>query len=281
MPSTGPAFERFPWGSFLAALPFTMLAVVGVLSVTLVVALRVGKHVVIDVAWGLGFAAVALTAYALSAGEGDPARRLLVTLLTVVWGARLAIHIGRRSRGHGEDPRYAALLADPPGSPTWYAVRKVYVTQGAVMWFVSLPVQVAAFERAPLGVLEWLGVVVWLVGFGFESVGDVQLTRFRSDPASRGRVLDTGLWRYTRHPNYFGDACVWWGLSLIAFGAWPGILTILSPVLMTWLLVKGTGKPLLEKDISSRRPGYEDYVRRTSGFVPRPPRRHASRHGAG
>ncbi|MGZ4598228.1 MAG: DUF1295 domain-containing protein [Oryzihumus sp.] len=265
----------FPWGAFAAALPFTVVAVVVVLGVTLLVALRLGKHAVVDVAWGLGFAAVALTAYALSAGEGDAGRRLLVTLLTVVWGARLAIHIGRRSRGHGEDPRYAEMLASAPGNPTWYAVRKVYLTQGAVMWFVSLPVQVACFEPAPLGWVAWAGALVWLVGFFFETVGDWQLTRFRNDPASRGQVLDTGLWRYTRHPNYFGDACVWWGLSVIAFSTWPGVLTVLSPVVMTWLLAKGTGKPLLEKDMSSRRPGYVDYVRRTSGFVPLPPKKGA------
>ncbi|HET7659617.1 MAG TPA: DUF1295 domain-containing protein [Oryzihumus sp.] len=265
----------FPWGAFAAALPFTVLAVVIVLGVTLLVALRAGKHAVVDVAWGLGFAAVALTAYGLSAGEGDAGRRLLVTLLTVVWGARLAVHIGRRSRGHAEDPRYAEMLAGAAGNPTWYAVRKVYLTQGAVMWFVSLPVQVACFQPSPLGPLAWVGVLVWLVGFFFETVGDWQLTRFRNDPASRGQVLDTGLWRYTRHPNYFGDACVWWGLSLIAFSAWPGILTVLSPVAMTWLLAKGTGKPLLEKDMSSRRPGYVDYVKRTSGFVPLPPKKGA------
>ncbi len=116
-------------------------------------------------------------------------------------------------------------------------------------------------------------MLLWAVGFVFETVGDLQLTRFRNDPASRGQVLDTGLWRYTRHPNYFGDACVWWGLSLVAFSAWPGVLTILSPLVMTWFLAKGTGKPLLEKDMASRRPGYADYVRRTSGFVPLPPKK--------
>jgi steroid 5-alpha reductase family enzyme len=111
------------------------------------------------------------------------------------------------------------------------------------------------------------------VGLFFETVGDWQLTRFRNDPATEGQVLDTGLWRFTRHPNYFGDACVWWGISLVAFEVWPGILTLASPVVMTWLLARGTGKPLLEKDIEERRPGYADYVRRTSGFVPLPPRR--------
>ncbi|MGH3587774.1 MAG: DUF1295 domain-containing protein [Pseudonocardia sp.] len=263
----------FDWSAFATALPFTLLAVVVVLGVTFVVALRLGKHAVVDIAWGMGFAAIAMTAYAVSAGDGDDGRRLLITVLTVAWGFRLAWHIGRRSRGHGEDPRYEELMSKADGNPNGFAFRRIYLTQGAVMWFVSLPVQVAAFETPRLGVLAWIGVVFWVVGFVFETVGDYQLHRFRTDPASNGQVLDTGLWRYTRHPNYFGDACVWWGISLVAFSAWPGILTLLSPVVMTWLLAKGTGKPLLEKGMAERRPGYTDYVRRTSGFVPLPPRR--------
>ena len=271
----------FPTRDFLLALPLTALAVAVVLGITLLVALRVGKHAVVDVAWGLGFAVIALVAHVLALGldEGNPGRRLLITVLTVIWGVRLATHIGLRSRGHGEDPRYEALLDKTSGNRTAYAVRKIYLTQGAVMWFVSLPVQVAVFQPQGLGmgsfgVLAWIGVVVWAIGMFFETVGDLQLTRFRNDPDSKGKVLDTGLWRYTRHPNYFGDACVWWGLSLIAFSAWPGILTVLSPVFMTFLLAKGTGKPTLEKDMDKRRPGYTDYVRRTSGFFPLPPRAH-------
>jgi steroid 5-alpha reductase family enzyme len=267
-PSTG-----FPWGSFLGALPWTVLAVVVVLGVTFAVALRQRRHAVVDVAWGLGFAAIAVAAFLAAEGAGDGLRSALALVLTVVWGVRLAVHIALRSRGHGEDPRYVELLARAPGNPQLFALRRIYLTQGVVMWFVSLPVQVAMFERAEANLLTWLGVLVWLVGFTFETVGDWQLTRFRNDPASKGQVLDTGLWHYTRHPNYFGDACVWWGLSLVAFSGWPGILTILSPLAMTWLLAKGTGKPLLEKDMSSRRPGYADYVRRTSGFVPLPPKK--------
>jgi steroid 5-alpha reductase family enzyme len=263
----------FGWSAFLGSLPFTGLAVVLVLGVTFAVAVRLGRHAVVDVAWGLGFAAVAGTSYLLSAGDGDPLRRLLLLALTTLWGVRLAMHIGLRSRGHGEDPRYEELLATAPGSRRLFALRRIYLTQGVVLWFVSLPVQVAAFQTSRPGLIAWSGVVVWLIGFGFEAVGDYQLTRFRNDPSSRGKVLDTGLWRYTRHPNYFGDACVWWGLWLVAVDAWPGILTVLSPVLMTWLLAKGTGKPLLEKDIGARRPGYADYVRRTSGFLPLPPAR--------
>jgi steroid 5-alpha reductase family enzyme len=263
----------YDWSAFAAALPVTVAAVVVVLGTTFLVALRVGRHAVVDVAWGLGFVAVATTSYLLSGDEGDPARRALVLALTAVWGVRLAVHIALRSRGHGEDPRYEALLSRAPGSRTAYALRQVYLTQGVVMWFVSLPLQVAMFQADSLGVLAWTGMGLWAVGLLFEAVGDRQLQRFRDDPANRGKVLDTGLWRYTRHPNYFGDACVWWGLSLIAFDAWPGILTVLSPVVMTWLLANGTGKPLLEKGMASTRPGYADYVRRTSGFVPLPPRR--------
>jgi len=270
----------FPTRDFLLALPLTALAVAVILGITLAVAIRVGKHAVVDVAWGLGFAVIAFISFVLSVGfdAGDRDRGLLVTVLTVVWGVRLTTHIALRSRGHGEDPRYEELLEKAPGNPTAYAVGKIYLTQGAVMWFVSLPVQVAVFQPYGLGLagwggLVWIGVALWVLGMFFETVGDLQLTRFRNDPNTQGKVLDTGLWRYTRHPNYFGDACVWWGLSLIAFSAWPGILTILSPVFMTLLLAKGTGKPTLEKGMDKRRPGYTDYVRRTSGFLPLPPRK--------
>ena len=268
-----PLLTSFPLGEFLGAVPFTVLAVVVVLGATFVVALRLGRHAVVDVAWGLGFAAIAVAAFAASEGAGDGTVSGLALVLTVLWGVRLAVHIGLRSRGHGEDPRYVELLAKAPGNPQLFALQRIYLTQGVVMWFVSLPVQVAMFEQGGANLATWVGVAVWLVGFTFETVGDAQLTRFRNDPGSKGQVLDTGLWRFTRHPNYFGDDCVWWGLSLIAFSAWPGVLTILSPLAMTWLLAKGTGKPLLEKDMASRRPGYADYVRRTSGFVPLPPKR--------
>jgi steroid 5-alpha reductase family enzyme len=263
----------FPLGAFLGAVPYTLLAVVVVLGGTFAVAVRQRRHAVVDVAWGLGFAAIAVAAFVASEGAGDGLVSGLALVLTVVWGVRLALHIGMRSRGHGEDPRYAELLAKAPGNPQLFALRRIYLTQGVVMWFVSLPVQVAMFTQGEANLVTLLGLLLWVVGFTFETVGDLQLTRFRNDPSTKGQVLDTGLWRYTRHPNYFGDACVWWGLSLAAFSVWPGVLTILSPLVMTWLLAKGTGKPLLEKDMASRRPGYADYVRRTSGFVPLPPKK--------
>lgn len=255
---------------FWWSLAASVAVVVALLALTLAVALRVGRHSVIDVAWGLGFTLVALVSYLLS--DGDPLRRLLALALTALWGIRLAVHIGRRNVGEGEDPRYEQMLARAPGSRTRYALRMVYLTQGAILLFVSLPVQVAMSGTEPPGWIAWAGVAVWLVGFAFEAVGDQQLARFRADPGNRGKVLETGLWRYTRHPNYFGDACVWWGLFLIAADQWPGVLTVLSPLLMTYFLAGKTGKPLMESRLSSSRPGYADYVRRTSGFIPLPPR---------
>jgi len=187
-----------------------------------------------------------------------------------VWGLRLAWHVGRRVLATSEeDPRYAKLLE---GKSFGFAVRRVFLTQGLALWFVSLPVQLAAAsEQQTSVVLLVLGLVIWLVGLVFESVGDAQLAAYKKDP-ERGPVMDKGLWRYTRHPNYFGDACVWTGLFLVAASAWPGVLTILSPAVMVWNLYGGTGKKLLEKDIGDRRPDYADYVRRTSGFFPWPPK---------
>ncbi|TDD82800.1 DUF1295 domain-containing protein [Actinomadura darangshiensis] len=248
---------------------FTAVSVAVVLSVTFAVALRRGRHSVIDVAWGLGFAAVALVSLGASAEDGDPARRWAVAAMTVVWGLRLAGHIAWRNRGKGEDPRYAELLGDGSAGR---ALRKVYLPQGVVLWFVSLPLQVAMFQDASPGAATYVGIAVWAVGLLFEAVGDHQLARFTRDPANKGKVMDRGLWRYTRHPNYFGDSLVWWGIFLTACDHWTGLLTIASPIVMTVLLARGTGKPLLERRMAHTRDGYADYAARTSGFVPLPPR---------
>ena len=159
------------------------------------------------------------------------------------------------------------MLKRADGNPNTYALLHIYLPQGVIMWFVSLPVQIAMFVEGGIGWVLWLGVVVWAIGFFFESVGDLQLTRFRNDPSNSGTVLDTGLWRYTRHPNYFGDASVWTGLFLVAASAWPGVLT-LSPVVMTYFLAFATGARLLEAQMITRR-----CQSAPSMFFPRPPRR--------
>ncbi|MPZ82406.1 MAG: DUF1295 domain-containing protein [Actinophytocola sp.] len=237
------------------------------LAVVFAISVRRDRHDLIDVAWGLGFTLIAVTTFVLS--TGDLATRVLLTVLTAVWGLRLAVHIGLHSRGRPEDRRYVEIRSR---GGNVRLVRVVYLTQGAVMLLVSLPVQVGQYGAGAPGWLLGLGVAVWLVGFVFESVGDRQLRRFAADPANRGRVLDSGLWRYTRHPNYVGDATVWWGLYLLACGTWGGVATLPAPVVMTVVLAAGTGKPLTERHLARSRPGYAEYVRRTSGFLPRPPR---------
>ncbi|GAA2982714.1 DUF1295 domain-containing protein [Actinokineospora diospyrosa] len=247
----------------------TLATVVVVVGATFAVSAARGRYDTIDSIWGLGFAAIAVVTFFVS--TGDLALRLTVTAMVVVWGVRLSAHIHRRNRGKPEDRRYVKILSDAKGDPRLHMLRRVFLPQAAIMWFVSLPLQAAQYGTFTL--LSYLGVVVWLIGFGFEAVGDWQLARFAADPANKGTVLDTGLWRYTRHPNYFGDACVWWGVYLTACHSWLGAATLASPVLMTYLLAKGTGKPLTEQHLSSSRPGYADYVARTSGFFPLPPKR--------
>lgn len=250
----------------------TAAAVLVLLVATFGIALAAGRHSVVDNVWGLGFALVAVVALATSAGHGDAGRRILLAVTTAAWGIRLAAHISRRNRGTSEDPRYAEMLAKAPGSPAAYAFRKVYLTQAGLIWLISLPVQAGMFERGSLGVAAVAGALIWLCGLIFESVGDWQLGQFKADPANRGKLMDRGLWRYTRHPNYFGDACVWWGLFLISLGSWWGLLTVFSPLLMTYLLTLGSGKPIAERHMLQTRPGYAAYAARTSGFFPLPPR---------
>lgn len=262
------------WPVILASLA----AAVVLQLATFAVAMRIGRLSIVDVTWGASFALIALVAVLVSAGsadiDGGPARRILIVALTAIWGLRLAVHIGVRQRGAAEDPRYTELMAGASGNPAWAALRKVFLLQAVLAWFISLPLQVGAVSRGDLGWLAWIGIAIWALGFYFESVGDYQLQQFKADPSSTG-VMDRGLWRYTRHPNYFGDACVWWGLFLLcADGGWAW-LTIASPLLMTWFLAAKTGKPLMEKQLSKSRPGYAEYVDRTSGFIPLPPRKRA------
>jgi steroid 5-alpha reductase family enzyme len=266
-----------PLDDLLANLGWSALAVVVLLAGVMALALRLRNQSIIDAVWGPGFVVVAAVSYLLSAGDGgDGTRRLVVLLLTAAWGLRLGLHVGIRNRGKGEDRRYTALMRKRTGPLVPFLVRKIYGFQGVVMWVVSLPVQVAMYQSTPLGLLGWFAVALWVVGFLFEAVGDWQLVRFKADPANEGAIMDRGLWSWTRHPNYFGDCCVWIALFLLALGHPLGLLTVVSPLLMTWLLVRGSGAALLERGMTRRRgQAYADYVARTSGFFPRPPKRTA------
>jgi steroid 5-alpha reductase family enzyme len=262
----------FGWSDLAVTLGWSAVAVAGLLIATFAAAKIAHRHNVIDTTWGLLFAAVAVVSFATSSGDGDDLRRWLLLLLPVLWGLRLAQHVGRRSLGKGEDPRYDRLLSKARGNRDLYALRMVYLLQGVLALIVATPVTIGANEASPVGPLAWIGVAVWAIGVFFEAVGDAQMQRWRSDPEHKGKVIDVGLWRYTRHPNYFGDACVWWGIFLVAADAWPGALAVFAPVIMTLLLTKGSGARILEKHMAQR-PGWDQYAARTSGFFPLPPKK--------
>lgn len=246
----------------------------GLFLVLWLAALRLKDASFVDAFWAFGMVVLALSSFALA--DGDLARQALLTGLCALWGLRLGLHLFLRWRRDGVDRRYAALFKrvkegrniDFPAASLMF----VFLPQAVLMWLVSLPVQLGQAAAAPpLGALAAIGALLAVTGIVFETVGDTQLSRFRADPANKGKVLDTGLWRYTRHPNYFGDACVWWGLYLIAAETAPGVWAVFGPLFLTWTLLRWSGAPLLERNLRETRPAYADYVRRTSGFIPWPP----------
>ncbi len=251
------------------------LVIAGAMLVLWGLSLALRDVSIVDVFWGLGFVLVAL--WTETHTDGAVARAWLVTALVTVWGLRLAAYLLWRNWGGGEDYRYQAMRRHY-GERFWLtSLAVVFGLQGVLLWVISLPVQYAIASPAPVELegLDLLGAVLVLIGLAFESVGDVQLARFKADAANRGRVMDQGLWRYTRHPNYFGDAVVWWGFYCFAL-ATGHPLTIVGSLVMTYLLTRLSGVPLLEKKLARTRPGYAEYVARTSSFIPRPPRMRGS-----
>lgn len=256
----------------VVTLSATLAAVACLLSAVWLLSLARRDASIVDPFWGVGFIIASLVAYLLNC----PAtlRTTLLVALTSVWAMRLSGYLLWRNSGHGEDRRYQAMRATHGPRFWWVSLFTVFLLQALILWFVAWPIQVACFaaDASQLGWLDLVGSSVWFVGFLFEAIGDWQLARFQAKPANAGRVMDRGLWRFTRHPNYFGDCCVWWGLYLIATagGAW---WTVLSPLAMTLLLLKVSGVSLLEKTIIDRRPDYADYQARTNAFFPGLPRR--------
>lgn len=257
----------------LTTLSLTLATIVAVMVVLWLVSVAKRDASIVDPFWGAGFVIVALLAVGLNLPPGT--RTALLLAQTGIWGARLSLFLLWRNWGHGEDRRYRAMRERRGQGFWWVSFFTVFLLQAVILWFVSLPIQVAVSWDAGggLGASAWLGLLLWTIGLAFESLGDWQLARFKADPANAGRVMDKGLWRYTRHPNYFGDFCVWWGIYLVAAdgGAW---WTILSPVVMSLLLMKVSGVALLEGTIAERRPAYAEYQARTNAFFPGPPRRH-------
>lgn len=249
-----------------------LAAIVALFTALWLVSLAVRNSSIVDMWWGPGILLVGLTYFVITP---EPTTRAhLAVALTAVWALRLAWHIGARNIGHGEDFRYAKWRRERGASWWWFSYLKVFLLQAVIGWIIAVPLYYAVTAPAPAALTAWdvAGALVFAVGFLFEAVGDEQLRRFRRDPANQGRVMDTGLWRYTRHPNYFGDALLWWGLGLLAVAVPGGALGLLGPALMTFLLVRVSGVALLETTLRQTKPGYADYVARTSAFWPRPPR---------
>ena len=224
---------------------------------------------IVDSLWSIMFLIAAVIYYAF--GDAGP-RGQIVLLLTGLWSVRLAAHITWRNWGEGEDYRYRRIRKNNSPHFAFKSLFIVFGLQAALAWFISLPLLAAVTGAGAMGFLDLAGVILWAVGFTFEALGDLQLAQFRRDPANAGKVLDTGLWSVTRHPNYFGDFCVWWGFYLIALSA-GGWWSIGAPLLMSFLLLRVSGVAMLEKDIGERRPDYAAYVASTNAFFPGPRRK--------
>ncbi|MET3496437.1 DUF1295 domain-containing protein [Variovorax boronicumulans] len=256
-------------GIALAGLAWTALLVV----LTWLASLARHDVSLVDRVWPLCIVGAGLVYFSLLPGHTP--RGLWMAVLGTAWAVRLCVYISARNWGHGEDRRYQAIRARNQPNFAFKSLYLVFALQAVLAWIVSAPFLPGMASARPLGVLDVAGIALALFGIFFEAIGDAQMARFKSDPASKGQVMDRGLWRYTRHPNYFGEVCVWWALWLIAIGGagWSGAWSIVSPLLMTWLLLKVSGVSMLEGDIGERRPAYRDYIARTNAFFPGPVRK--------
>ncbi|MEO7056438.1 MAG: DUF1295 domain-containing protein [Caldimonas sp.] len=226
----------------------------------------------VDRMWPVFIASAASVYWIRLPAEGTRAVCLLA--LGLAWALRLCVYITRRNWGHGEDRRYQAIRARNQPNFALKSLYLVFAVQAVLAWVVSAPFLVGMAGSRPFGALDGLGAAITAFGIAFEAIGDAQMRRFKADPAQRGQVMDCGLWHYTRHPNYFGEACVWWGLAVMAVSAagLAGTWALIAPVVMTFLLLKVSGVSLLEQDITERRPAYRDYIERTPAFIPGRPR---------
>ena len=257
---------------FLNAFLINGLVILALMTLLWLVSLRLKNSSIVDIFWGFGFV-ISAWAYFLLTPDGALPRKLLIAILVTAWGLRLTIHILNRNWGKPEDFRYQKWRNESGRIWWWKSFFQVFLLQGLLMWVISTPLLAAQLRPAPaqLTWLDALGVLLWAVGFYFEFAGDLQLARFKADPANKGKLMNLGVWRYTRHPNYFGDSAQWWGYFLIA-AAGGGWWTFYSPILMTLLLLRVSGVALLEKTMSTR-PGYQEYMERTSAFIPWFPRK--------
>jgi steroid 5-alpha reductase family enzyme len=257
--------------SFLQAYGIAALVILGVMTALWLVSLALRNSSIVDIFWGTGFVIANWIYFALTP-DGLMARKWLISVLVTVWGLRLSLYILWRNWGKPEDFRYQKWRQEHGAKWWWRSFFQVFVLQGVLLLIISAPLLAAQMYATPgLTLLDWLAIPVWVIGFFFEVMGDLQLARFKANPANKGKVMNQGVWRYTRHPNYFGDAAQWWSYYLVALAA-GGWWTVFGPVIMTTLLVRVSGVALLEKTMDPR-PAYKEYIETTSAFVPWLPRR--------
>lgn len=258
--------------SFITIYLWVGLILLGYMGLLWLISLALKNSSIVDIFWGFGFVVANWLFFALNPQGAEP-RKWLISILVTIWGLRLSLYILWRNWGKAEDFRYQVWRRESGVSWWWRSFIKVFLLQGMLLWIISIPLLAAHYGSQPAALqwIDYLGAIIWLVGFYFESMGDLQLALFKSDPGNKGKVLDSGVWRYTRHPNYFGDAIQWWGYYLIAFSA-GGWWTIYSPGLMTLLLLKVSGVALLEKTLKDSKPQYKKYIEKTSAFFPLPPK---------
>jgi steroid 5-alpha reductase family enzyme len=253
--------------------PLVIMVLASILFSLWLLSLYLKNASIIDIFWGPGFAIVAWICIWQHNGKLSWGHWLLAWMVSV-WALRLGIYLAWRNVGKGEDYRYRAMRKRIGPRFWWVSLGSVFALQGALMWLISQPIQVFILtdSKQHLSLFSWITMGIWLAGLYFETMGDISLARFKANPNNAGKVMDQGLWRYTRHPNYFGDFLAWWGLTGFTLSLGAPWWLVVSPLLMTLLLMRVSGVPLLEKALKSRRPGYADYIRKTSSFFPRPPK---------
>jgi steroid 5-alpha reductase family enzyme len=245
-----------------------LLVILSLMTVLWIVSVAIKNVSIVDLFWGFGF--VLASAFYFIKTEGYEPRKIILMTLVAIWGLRLSVYLAWRNLGKGEDFRYREFRKKYGENRYWWiSFFQTFLLQGILMWLISAPLLGAQYIELnnQIGFFDFAGIAFWIFGFLFEAGGDFQLAVFRADPANRGRVLDTGFWRYTRHPNYFGDACVWWGYGLICIAA-GSYVPVLGSILMTALIIKVSGVALLEKSLKETKPEYREYIEKTSAFLP-------------
>ncbi len=262
----------------LKVLIFQLLVILFYATCWFVVAIKKKRNDVADVAWGGGFICAVVTAYLL--GDMQGLRPVVVLFLILIWGFRLLTHIGLRNRGKPEDHRYKKWREEWGESFLVRTYFQVFLFQGLLSVIISLPVTWTLTHPSPsLHILDFIGIITWTTGFFFETVGDYQLLRFKQNPVNKGKIMKYGLWHYTRHPNYFGEVTMWWGVFLICISVPGSYWTIIGPLTITYLILKVSGTPMLERKYTDN-PEYRDYIKTTSSLFPLPPKKQEARHGS-